>query len=125
MIKNAADTLLNENPGTLPQVNGAMRNWFSQITIKILTKSVKEFKAIETAVEVNFLGVWESQPPEMLEIKPEGQRSWDWVNVWCESAMIMNIDDFVVYQDKIYRVMKKTNWSIYGYVQYELVKDYQ
>ena len=56
-IINAKDIPLNQGTGTVPNVSGAMRNWFQTMTFEQVTKSVVNFKVVETKVSIDFMGV--------------------------------------------------------------------
>lgn len=124
MIKNAKDVSLDSNPGTLPNVQAAMLNWFQKVTFILIEKSVVNSQLVEVETPIIFQGVVESISGQDLLMKPEGQRQWNWQNVWAYPDLVLSIDDILSYQGIRYRVMKKNDWAAYGYLQYDLVEDY-
>ena len=60
-----------------------------------------------------------------LSLHQEGERNWNWCDVFCDYADF-NLDDVFIYGNKRYRIMKKDNWEEYGYgyYKYECVRDY-
>ena len=124
MIKNAADTPLNQNSGTLPDVSGAMLNWFQNLTIQLLTKTVVNYKVEETYVEVAFKGVTQVLNPDSLKLKPEGQRNWQWLQIHSEPSLNLNLDDIIIYNEMQCRVMAKNDYTSYGYIEYHIVQDF-
>jgi hypothetical protein len=124
MIFNASKIPLNQNPGTLPDVRGALLDWFQQITFTNVLKKVDRFRVQETPVALNFQGVMQPLSAEALEQKSEGERSWQWMNLFAEPSLVLETDDVVTFLGTQYRVMKKNYWAQYGYVSYELVNDY-
>lgn len=123
-IKNASSIPLNQNSGTLPDVSGAMLDWFQPMIFSLVSKSVTNFQNVETTTEVSFLGVIQPLGPRQLMIKPEGQRAWKWFQVHAEPALILSTDQIIEYEGVQYRVMAETDYRDYGYVEYHLVQDY-
>ena len=78
IFKNAKDTPLNQQQGTVPQMGSALLDWFQQMTFGIVTKTLKNFQVIEDMQEIVFQGVWQPFTSRQLLLKPEGQRSWSW-----------------------------------------------
>lgn len=125
MIKNGKDTLLNQSTGTLPDLSGAMRDWFQKMTFAVITKTIVNFRAVEVEVRTAFQGVMQPASPEQIQLKPEGQRAWIWHTLHAETSLILEIDGKVIYLGLEYRVMSKSDFSKYGYVQYDLVEGFQ
>jgi len=124
MIQNGANTPLNQNPGTLPNVNGALLNW-KQITIfTVVVKEVIGYQVQETLTPVTFNGVVQPFTDRQLMLKPEGQRSWTWNWIHADPSLILNTDEIVVYLDVRYRVMSRKDYTPYGYVEYSIIEDY-
>jgi len=64
--------------------------------------------------------------PKALELKPEGQRGWRWLQIHAEPALQLQLDDIVVLNDgDRYRVMAVRHYEQYGYMEYELVRGYE
>lgn len=123
-IKNAANTPLNANSGTLPNVSSAMLNWFQPMTFGLVTKVVEGFQVVETMQEINFMGVWQPNEGRKLSIKPEGERAWNSWMLHADPSLDLKTDDVVIYLTKQYRVMAKKDYSLYGYNYFELITDF-
>lgn len=124
-IKTGSQTPLNQQPqGTLPNVESAMTNWFQPIVFGIVTKTVEGFQVVENMVEISFRGVIQPLDGRKLELKPEGQRQWDWLMVHSDPSLNLELDSVLEYLGTQYRVMSKKDYSQYGYVYYEIVNDY-
>lgn len=124
VIKNASTVPLNQRAGTIPDVGGALTNWFQPMTFGVVQKTVNGFEVIEDVVEVSFQGVIQPLDGRQLYLKPEGQRAWTWFWLHATTALKLNVDDTVIYLGKQTRVMKRKDYSIYGYVSYDLVQDW-
>jgi hypothetical protein len=124
-IKNAANTPLNEQAqGTVPNVGGAMRDWFQPMTFGVVAKETSGFEVVETMQEVSFQGVIQPLQARRLMLKPEGQRAWTWLWLHADPSLKLQVDSVVVYLGKQTRVMARKDYTIYGYVEYELVQDW-
>ncbi len=123
-FSNGADRPLNTNSGTLPDVSGAMLDYFQQMTFGVVTKTVMNFQVVETMLEVSFQGVLQPQSARQISYKPEGQRGWKWFMLHAEPALVLDLDQVVKYLGVQYRVKAQSDYRLYGYVQYELVDDF-
>lgn len=124
MITNGKDIKLNENSGTIPNVSGALLNWFQQITIGIIVKETINFTLVETVQYINFLGIWEQPSPERLEIRASGERSWNYASLWTQPEVNLKTDDIIIRNGVQYRILNKWDWSDGGYLQFDLVQNY-
>lgn len=124
IIKNGANTLLNQNSGTLPDVSGALLNLFQKMTFEKIIKSVKGFQAVEDGTNYAFQGVWQPFTEKQLLLKPEGQRAWSWFWLHSDTSLTLDVDEIVVYCGIQYRVMALKDYSLYGYLEYQLVNDW-
>lgn len=124
IIQNGRNTPLNANSGTVPNVGDALLDWFQPMIFGVVTKTVQNFQAVETQVQVNFQGVIQPLTERQLMLKPEGQRAWSWFWVHADPSLILETDSDIVYLGKQYRVMSNKDYSLYGYIEYHLVQDY-
>lgn len=125
MIFNAKDRPLNCNPGTLPNLSGALLNWFQRMTFTKVTKTVVDFQVVEQEDEYTALGVRLPMQPQQVVIKPEGQRSWRWEVVFATPDLILNPDEIIRFGSVKYRVMGKLDWKEYGYLEYHISQDFE
>lgn len=123
-IKNAKDTPLAANTGTVPDVSGAMLNWFQPMTFGLVTKTVEGFQVVEVEDAISFQGVWQALTERQLMLKPEGQRAWSWYWLHAQPTLDLKTDDVIQYLGVQYRVMTKKNYKLYGYIEYHLVQDW-
>lgn len=124
ILKNAASIPLDQQSGSLPQVSDALYSWFQNMTFTTIVKTVVNFQVVETPTVLVTMGVKQPFTPEMLLIKPEGQRSWIWSTVHCLPNIELKPDDVITYLNIQYRVMQKLDWHEYGFYEYHLVEDY-
>ena len=123
-IANGSNRPINVQTGTVPDVSGALTDWFQPMTFSVVEKETIGFQVVETATPVSFRGVIQPFSPRELQMKPEGQRSWTWSTLHSDPSLTLDTDEVVIYNEVQYRVMSRRDFTIYGYVQYELVQDY-
>lgn len=124
-LANGKNTPLNEQAGTVPDVSGAMRDYFQPMVFTPVTKQTEAFQAVETPGPIDFRGVIQPLSARALALKPEGQRSWTWLMLHSDPSLKLDTDDVVVYLGVQTRVMGRKDYSLYGYMYYELVQDWE
>lgn len=123
-LANGANTPLNVQTGTIPDVEGGMRDWFQPMIFTRVLKQIIGFQEVETLTQVNFVGVIQPFTERKLYLKPEGQRSWTWLQLHADSVLTLNVDEIVFYRGLKTRVMSRRDYTIYGYIEYHLVQDW-
>lgn len=123
-IFNARSVKLFNDPGTLPDVSGALLNYFQNMVFTRIVKTVINFVVTENPTDIVFRGVMQPYTPQRLDIKMQGERNWIWNTLHAEPGLPLYPDDVVIYQKTQYRIMSKSDYSSYGYVEYKLVQDY-
>lgn len=124
IVFNASAVPLTSNPGTLPNMGGAMLDYFQPMVFTNVAKSVVGFQNVETPTTVNFQGVWQPFTDQQLNMRPEGQRQWLWFTLHADPSLALMPDDVLDYLNVQYRVMMKRDYTEYGYIEYHLVNDY-
>jgi hypothetical protein len=125
MIRNAKDFGLDQSPATLPDVSGAIMEWFQKLSFNLITKTNVDFQLVEVEVPTTAFGVRQPASPQMVQLLPEGQRKWKYETIHALPDLIMSPDDICVFASVRYRVMSKTDWKEYGYVEYYILEDVQ
>lgn len=123
-IFNACNMPINQVSGTVPDVSGAMLDWFQSMVFTKVVKTTVGFQDVEKGTAINFRGVIQPLSARKLELKPEGQRSWTWLLLHSDRTLILNTDEVVTYLGVQTRVMARKDYSLYGYLEYELVQDW-
>lgn len=124
-IYNAKDIPLGQSYGGLPDVSGAMLNWFQNMTFIQIVKTVVNFQVVETPTKIDFQGVWQPFSPKQLALLPEGQRAWSWFMCHADPNLKLDTDEIIKYEGQNYRVMANNDYTHYGYREYHLVQDYR
>lgn len=109
----------------MPQMNTTLFGWEQALELVKVVQSVIEGDLSTQYINVQFKGVVQPLRDEQLALKPDGQRSWEWI--WIHAvAGSLNLEtaDKVIFQNKTYKVTSKKDYSLNGYVEYQLVRDY-
>lgn len=113
------------NFSSMPQMNTTLFGWEQALELVKVVQSVIEGDLSTQYINVQFKGVVQPLRDEQLALKPDGQRSWEWI--WIHAvAGSLNLEtaDKVIFQNKTYKVTSKKDYSLNGYVEYQLVRDY-
>jgi len=107
---------------SFPKMQQALRGLNSQVQFAILTKSVDDFEVKETQLDVQRLAaVMVPMQTQKILIKPEGQRSWKWWEIYTTKQL--NLDWLLQdTQGKKYRIMGVSDWKQAGFYVYELTE---
>lgn len=124
-IGNAANRPLFDKGGSVPDVSGAMTDYFQKMVFTRLTKTIAGFQAVETADPIVFQGVIQPFTERQLSLKPEGERAWSWFWLHADPVLALDVDDVVLFKGIQTRVMARKDYALYGYVEYHLVQDWQ
>lgn len=124
MIINAKDKPISLASSNLPNMGLAVRRWFQKLKFGVIKKTQLNGYTQEVVTELDSFGVRVPFTPEQLKILKEGERSWNWSTLYCNVDLILNTDDRVIIKGVKYRVMGKTDYTEYGYLQYDVIEDY-
>lgn len=103
-----------------------IKPWFLNITFQTIKRDMVgadfEFQPVDT---IKTKGVVQPPSPKDLKIMPEGAWAWEWLTVHCLPDVQIDTNQFIKYDDKVYKVMAKKNWEKYGYVKYTLLEAFR
>ena len=61
-----------------------------------------------------------------MQFKPEGQRSWEWYWIHTKSGILnLKTQDKIKFQGKRFKVMAIKDYSLNGFIEYQIVRDYE
>lgn len=110
----------------MPQMNTTLYGWEVPLTLVKIVQNVVEGDLQTTQTTINFKGVWQPLRDEALELKPEGQRSWEWIWIHAEASQLnLETADKVIFNNKRYKVMQKKDYGLNSFVEYHLCRDYE
>lgn len=110
----------------MPQMGAAFGGWTSQVTIMRRTESVVDGLVVTQDNPQSFKGTIQPLSPRSIALKPEGQRSWTWLQIHCfASSLNLVPNDRIMWAKQLYKVMAVLDYSLNNYIEYHLVRDYQ
>lgn len=110
----------------LPQMANTLNGWEIPLTLEKITQSISQGDKVESTEKIDFLGVCQPLKAEELQFKPEGLRSWEWLQIHCKSGSLNLITgDKIIFDKKRYKVMDVKDYSLYAYIEYSCVRDYE
>lgn len=128
MINSARNNLLINTNSNLPNMSDVIVDWFLNVTFEIVERVMVGADYIEdwvTKEVINTQGVVQPPKPKDLEILPEGTWGWEWLTVHTLPSVQFNINQYIRYDGKIYKIMAKKDWSKYGYVKYTILESFR
>lgn len=127
MIISAKNTNLKNQNSNLPNMSETIKSWFLNITFEYVTRTISEDSADavqETSQTINTMGVVRPPSTQELKLMPEGAWSWEWLQIHCLPDVNLETNQYVIYDDKKYKVMEKKDYTKYGYIRYTLLEAY-
>ncbi len=94
------------------------------MTFMRVVKTTIGYQVVEDGEEINFRGVIQPFTTRELMIRPESEQSWTWWTLHADPSLTLDTDEVVLYLGKQTRVMGRRDYSLNGYVEYQLVQDY-
>ena len=119
MINNAADKPVSTNL-QLPQMGETLNQWFLPITFGLVTTTVVDFEKVVAVTNIDTKGVVQPAGEEILDLLPEGDRSWNIIEVHCLPNIELKNGEFVFYNGVKYMVLRREIYNQYGYNHYVL-----
>lgn len=110
----------------MPQMSDTFTGWQVPLTLEQVFQDIVEGDKVEAAKLITFQGVWQPLKDKKLQSKPEGQRSWEWIWIHAVSGSLnLETGDKVIFNKKRYKIMAVKDYSLNGFIEYQLVRDYE
>tara|TARA_R110000744_G_C19057970_1_gene528630 strand:- start:54 stop:422 length:369 start_codon:yes stop_codon:yes gene_type:complete len=116
---------LNQLSG-MPQMEVAFSGWSSTFVLQIVSQTIADGFVTDTTVTVTYNGTIQPLSPEQTALKPDGERSWEWlqIHVIAGQTNLVN-NDRIVYNGKSFKVMSVKDYTLNNYVEYHVIADYE
>lgn len=114
-----------KNLNSMPNVDPALQGWFSTISMVVITQSNVKGLLETTRKTVKFEGVVQPLQAEKIQLKPEGQRSFKWLQIHTVVDNPLKTDDRIEYGGEKYKIMGKYNYEQNGFIEYHCIEDFQ
>ena len=110
----------------LPRIQTALNGWQQTITLIKITQTVStDGEVTNTQTLIVFKGVVQPLEAEKLKIKPEGQRSWKWLQIHTKTRLSLVNGDQITYNNVNCKVMDIKDYNAYGYYEYNIVQNWE
>lgn len=128
-IMMGRNTPLSLSSSNQPIMAEAILDWFSPMSISIITTSISEeeddageSKEVERTVKTS--GVLRPGDGEKLSIKAEGERTWQGSVLYTTPDFNEDNDTRVRIMGTAFRIVKRYDYSQNGHLRYEVLEDY-
>ncbi len=109
----------------MPNMANTLNGWEVPLTLIKIIQEVDEGDFSYKDQKINFMGVIQPFSMQQLALLPDGQRSWSHYWIHCKSgALNLNTADKIIFNNKMFKVIGKKDYSLNGYVEYHVITDY-
>ena len=110
----------------MPQIGAAFGGWTNRIIMARIKETVVDgFVQLEEK-PIYFYGTIQPLSPREIELKPEGQRSFTWLQIHCASRALNLIPgQKIKWNGKVYKVMARLDYDLNGFLEFHVVQDYK
>lgn len=110
----------------MPQMHAAFAGWTIPITLTKIEQQVSSGFALNIKTDVAVMGTWQPLSPEQIALKPDGQRSWEWIDLHIEGKNVLfQTNDRIIKDDLTYKVMALRDYTLNNFCEYHLIRDYE
>ena len=110
----------------MPQISTAFAGWATKITLLKHTETVVNGFVQINNIPISFQGAIQPLSARAIMLKPEGQRSWTWLQLHCLARAIELIPgDQITWNGDIFKVDSLKDYGLNGYIEYHLVRQFQ
>ena len=110
----------------MPQMRDTLTGWEIPLTLVRVYQDIIEGDLVTREEKIDFMGCWQPLKDEALQFLPEGQRSWVWVWIHARSGILnLQTADKVIFNNKRYKVMAVKDYSLNGFIEYNLIRDFE
>ena len=110
----------------MPNMAMTLTGWESPLTLVRVYQDIDEGDLITREEKIDFQGCWQPLRDEQLQFLPENQRSWSWYWIHAKSGTLnLNTADKIIFEGSRYKVMAIKDYSLNGFVEYQIIKDFE
>ena len=110
----------------LPQMSNTLNGWEIPLTLTKVVQKIVNGDRVTEEQRINFQGVFQPLRDEQLQYKAEGERSWSWYWIHAKAGTLnLKTQDKIIFENKKYKVISVKDYSLYGYIEYQVIADYE
>lgn len=107
-------------------MSNTLIGWEVPLSLQKIKQSIVDGDAVKTEETIQFQGVFQPFREEQLQSKPEGQRSWSWYWIHAKAGTLnLTTQDKIIFNNVRYKVMAVKDYTLYGYIEYQVVRDFE
>ena len=107
-------------------MNAAFNGWTTRITLIVIVQYIVDGFSTDTEIPKTVDAIWQPLDPETIALKPDGQRSWEWIDLHIRgNSVVFATNDRIIRDGVKYKVMAIKDYRLNNYTEYHLVRDYQ
>lgn len=123
-LLNARNIPLNQASSNLPDVSATVRSFLYPMTFEKLQNTLVNGYAQNVIIKTCTLGCIQPFTPQMLKVKPEGERNWKWYTIHALTDLVLQNNDQIKINSVNYKIMERLDYYQYGYVEYHAIEFY-
>ena len=110
----------------MPQVEQALEGWTVQFYADYKYQVQVDGEFVDVDQKQKIEAVWQPLKTQEILLKPEGQRNWDWqqMHVNANAYLPLMVGQRIYINNVYYKVMAKKDYSLNGYYEYHVVRDF-
>jgi len=117
---------LNVALSGMPQMTVAFGGWEIPITLLRISQVISDGWVVNLETPVSFKGTWQPLSPEEINLKPDGQRSWEWIDLHVVGkSVLFKTNDRIIKDGLQYKVMALKDYTLNNFSEYHLIRDYE
>lgn len=110
----------------LPNVSDTLTGWEVDIYAVFVKQSMIDGEIINQDIIKKISGTLQPLKAEEVDLKPEGQRAWQWYDIHVKSVYpVLRVEQKIKVNNIDYKIMAVKDYSLYGYVEYHVVRNYE
>lgn len=110
----------------MPQMSAAFDGWMVSMNLIKISQTIIAGLVSESRRSIKIKAAWQPLSPEEIALKPDGQRSWEWIDLHVRGrGQIFATNDRIEHEGILYKIMAVKDWRLNNYTEYHLIRDYE
>lgn len=106
-------------------MKAAFSGWQSDVSLVRITQTIVNGLVTDAEEAIKFKGVVQPLKPEAIALKPEGLRSWEWLQIHAFKDSPLKTGEVILHDGRRFKVMEMKDYSLNNYIEYHVVEDYE